>query len=101
MKITEVETIHLRLPTIAQECNGTQDALLVKISTDSGLVGIGEVDSSPHVVQAIFDAPYSHTLDADCVCFYWERIRSTSSVSGRRCIAEHSTSGGGALRYMR
>src|SRR6478736_5446408 len=62
MQITDVETIHLRLPAIERECNGTQDALLVKISTDAGLVGIGEVDSSPHVVKAIFDAPYSHTL---------------------------------------
>ena len=44
LKITEVETIHLRLPTITEECNGTQDALLVKICTDSGLVGIGEVE---------------------------------------------------------
>ena len=36
MKITEVETIHLRLPTIAEECNGTQDALLVKITPIPG-----------------------------------------------------------------
>ena len=39
MKITEVETIHLALDSIAEECNGTQDALLVRIMADSGHVG--------------------------------------------------------------
>ena len=62
MKITAVETLHLRLPAVAERCDGTQDALLVKIHADNGLVGIGEVDSSPAVIQAIYDAPYSHTL---------------------------------------
>ena len=40
MKITEVETIHLRLPTIEEECNGTQDALLVKIDLVDGQVQV-------------------------------------------------------------
>ena len=104
MKITEVETIHLRLPAIAEECNGTQDALLVKIKTDSGLVGIGEVDSSPHVVQAIFDAPYSHTLacglrqllvgeDPLDVERLWEKMYRGTLYFGRRGAAIHAISG--------
>lgn len=104
MKITEVETIHLRLPTITEECNGTQDALLVKIRTDNGLVGIGEVDSSPHVVQAIFDAPYSHTLacglrqllvgeDPRDIERLWEKMYRGTLYFGRRGAAVHALSG--------
>lgn len=104
MKITEVETIHLRLPTILEECNGTQDALLVRITTDTGLVGIGEVDSSPHVVQAVFDAPYSHTLacglrqlllgeDPRDVERLWEKMYRGTLYFGRRGAAIHGISG--------
>ena len=104
MKITEVETIHLRLPTITEECNGTQDALLVKIRTDNGLVGIGEVDSSPHVIQAIFDAPYSHTLacglrlllvgeDPRDIERIWEKMYRGTLYFGRRGAAIHALSG--------
>ena len=104
MKITEVEAIHLRLPTIAAECNGTQDALLVKIKTDAGLTGIGEVDSSPHVVKAIFDAPYSHTRacglsqlligeDPRDIERLWEKMYRGTLYYGRRGAAIHAMSG--------
>jgi L-alanine-DL-glutamate epimerase-like enolase superfamily enzyme len=62
MKITNVEPFYLRLPDIQQRTDSSQDALLVKITTDAGLVGWGEVDGSPSVTQAIIEAPYSHTM---------------------------------------
>ena len=62
MKIVDVEALYLRLPTIAPRSDSSQDALLVKITTDSGLVGWGEVDGCPAVVKAIIEAPYSHTM---------------------------------------
>lgn len=104
MKITNVETIQLRLPTVAEECNGTQDALLVKIYADNGLVGIGEVDSAPSVVQAIFDAPYSHTLacgirellvgeDPRDIERLWEKMYRGTIYFGRRGAAIHAISG--------
>ncbi len=61
MKITDVEALYLRLPVIRARTDSSQDALLVKISTDAGLVGWGEVDACPHVVKAIIEAPVSHT----------------------------------------
>jgi len=45
MKITEVEPIHLRLPQVDEIADGTQDVLVIRIHTDAGLVGIGEVSS--------------------------------------------------------
>lgn len=63
MKITEVEAIPLRLPEIDDtRVDGTQDALIIRVHTDEGLVGLGEVDSSPTVAKAIVDAPPSHAI---------------------------------------
>ena len=62
MKITGVEAFYLRLPQIEQRTDSSQDALLVRIETDAGVVGWGEVDGCPAVVKAIIEAPYSHTL---------------------------------------
>ena len=62
MKITDVEAIYLRLPEIQARTDSSQDALIVKVSTDSGLVGWGEVDGCPAVSKAIIEAPASHTL---------------------------------------
>lgn len=70
MKITRVEAIHLRLPVVTERADGTQDTLVVKVHTDAGLIGIGEIDSSPHVCKAIIETPMSHKVCrglADCV----------------------------------
>jgi L-alanine-DL-glutamate epimerase-like enolase superfamily enzyme len=62
MKITNVETIYIKEKKIEKRTDGSQDALLVKITTDSGIIGWGEVDSCPVVADAIINAPYSHKL---------------------------------------
>jgi L-alanine-DL-glutamate epimerase-like enolase superfamily enzyme len=62
MKITQVVCQILRLPSIEAKTAGSQDAVLVRIRTDDGLEGIGEADSSPEVVKAIIDAPFSHNI---------------------------------------
>lgn len=62
MKITAVDAFYLRLPKIEARTDSSQDALLVRITTDAGIVGWGEVDGCPSVVKAIIDAPYSHTM---------------------------------------
>jgi L-rhamnonate dehydratase len=62
MRITDVEAFYLRLPVIEERSDSSQDALIVKISTDAGIVGWGEVDGCPLVVKAIIEAPYSSTL---------------------------------------
>lgn len=62
MKITDVEAFYLRLPEIQARTDSSQDALIVKITTDAGIIGWGEVDGCPSVTKAIIDAPYSHTM---------------------------------------
>ncbi len=70
MKINRVEPIHLRLPVVNERCDGSQETLVVKVHTDAGIVGIGEVDSSSLVAKAIIEAPLSHKICrglAECV----------------------------------
>lgn len=62
MKITEIEALYLRLPIIEERTDSSQDALVVKVTTDNGVVGWGEVDSCPAVAKAIIEAPTSHLL---------------------------------------
>ena len=70
MNITRVEPIHLRLPSVNERCDGSQETLIVKVHTDAGIVGVGEVDSSSAVAKAIIEAPVSHKICrglAECV----------------------------------
>ncbi len=62
MKITQVICQILRIKNIVAKTASSQDAVLVRIRTDTGLEGIGEADSSPEVVKAIVDAPFSHNI---------------------------------------
>ena len=62
MKITSVTATVLRLPEVTADCDGTQDTCLIRIDTDEGITGWGEVDSCPSVVKAVIDAPLSHQI---------------------------------------
>src|SRR5438270_109568 len=73
MKITRVEPLHLRLPEVNERCDGSQETLVVRVHTDEGIVGVGEVDSSSLVAKAIIEAPMSHKICrglAECVNGY-------------------------------
>ena len=62
MKITDIVCQILRVPHVEAKTASSQDSVLVRVRTDSGLEGIGEADSSPEVVKAIIDAPFSHNI---------------------------------------
>ena len=62
MKITHVICQILRAGSVTAKTASCQDAVLVRVRTDTGLEGIGEADSSPEVVKAIIDAPFSHNI---------------------------------------
>jgi L-rhamnonate dehydratase len=59
MKITRVEALHLRLPQVREVADGTQDCLIVRLHTDAGLTGLGEVVSCSSVARTVVDAPRS------------------------------------------
>jgi len=61
MKITDIEAIHLRVedPNIGL-FDGSYDNCVIRVRTDAGLTGIGEVESLAPAIQAIIYAAPAH-----------------------------------------
>jgi L-alanine-DL-glutamate epimerase-like enolase superfamily enzyme len=62
MKITEIICQTLRIKAVEAKTASSQDSVLVRVRTDTGLEGVGEADSSPEMVKAAIDAPFSHNV---------------------------------------
>jgi len=106
MRITKVEAILLR-PKGAIDTSigdGSQDGLVVRVHTDEGITGLGEIDSSPSVAKAIIDAPPSHKIcsglaalligeDPRDIGRLWQKMYRGSLYFGRRGAAIHAISG--------
>jgi len=104
MKITDVETIYVRQTEVKEQCDSGQDALIVKITTDAGITGIGEVDSSPLAAKGAIDGPFSHTVatglkhvilgeDPFETEYLWHKMYTANIYAGRRGIGIHAMSG--------
>ncbi len=104
VKITGVESIYLRLPQVKGQCDSGQDALLVRVTTDAGITGIGEVDSSPMAVKGAIDGPFSHTITSGLGHLVigedpfetekiWHKMYSGNIYAGRSGAAFHAMSG--------
>jgi L-alanine-DL-glutamate epimerase-like enolase superfamily enzyme len=105
VRITEVEAIVLRQPALDEAiADGSQDDLVIRVHTDAGIVGVGEVDSAPEVTKAVIEAPASHAiasglrhvligedpLDPERL---WHKMYRASIYYGRRGVALHAISG--------
>jgi L-rhamnonate dehydratase len=105
MKITDVEAIVLRQPAVdASIADGSQDDLVIRIHTDEGLTGVGEVDSAPEAVRALVHGADSHANavglrdlllgeDPREVERLWWKLYRGSIYAGRRGIGVHALSG--------
>jgi len=104
MKITDVEAIYVRLPQVKEQCDSGQDALIVKVHTDEGITGIGEVDSAPLAVKGVIEGPFSHTTTAGLKHFLigedpfeterlWDKMYRGNIYAGRFGIGIHAMSG--------
>src|SRR6478609_7575177 len=62
MKIAQVLCQIQRIENVEAKTASSQDAVIVRVRTDTGLEGIGEADASPEVIKAIVDAPFSHNI---------------------------------------
>lgn len=104
MKITDVEAIYLRLPQVKEQCDSGQDALIVRVHTDAGITGIGEVDSSPMAVKGAIEGPFSHTTasglrelvlgeDPFETEKIWYKMYRQNTYGGRRGVGLHAMSG--------
>lgn len=105
MRITDVETIVLRQPSVDEGiADGSQDDLIVLVHTDEGITGLGEVDSAPEVVAAFVRGGSSHAVaiglrtlllgeDPLDVERLWRKLYRGTIFVGRRGIAVHALSG--------
>lgn len=104
MKITKVEALHLSIPKVREIADGTQDVLLVRVATDEGIVGYGEVVSSSYIGRAVVEAPKSaprrHGLAAVLIgkdpldpIARWNDMYEASRWYGRSGVALHVISG--------
>ena len=104
MKITEIEPMVLRPGAIdSTRADGTQDAFVVRVHTDEGLVGIGEGDTSPFVAHTIVTMPASHSVarglgemlvgtDPEAIGLRWAEMFHGSYHYGRDGAALHAMS---------
>jgi len=98
MNITHVEVICLNLPEKEDIADSSQDAVIVKVHTDEGIIGIGEIDSHPPIVKAIVEASMSHR-DSHGVAELligedpfdreklWQKVYKKTTHYGRRGVA--------------
>jgi L-alanine-DL-glutamate epimerase-like enolase superfamily enzyme len=104
MKITDIETILLRLPVVREIGDGCQTICVIRVHTDAGLVGIGEAHTNPLAARAVIDSPlYSvsaqglkHVLvgeDPRDIGRLWDRMYHHSQTYGRRGVLMHVMSG--------
>jgi len=105
VQITDVEAVVLRQAAVDEGiADGSQDDLVILVSTDEGITGIGEVDSAPEAVQALVHQRGSHAVatglrdaligeDPLDVERLWERMYRSVIYVGRRGIAIHAISG--------
>jgi L-alanine-DL-glutamate epimerase-like enolase superfamily enzyme len=63
MRITRLEPIVLGIGAVdTGRADGTQDAFLVRVHTDEGIVGVGEADTSPYLARTMIEMPSSHVV---------------------------------------
>lgn len=111
MKITDVEPIILesplenRPPEGAEEAAGVKHLLLLKVTTDEGIVGWSDVETAPHVGAAAVTAPASGVEAFDGlralvvgedpfdVERLWDKVYRGTIYYGRRGVAIQVLSG--------
>lgn len=96
MKVTSVDCSVLIVPDCTPDaCDSSQDTIVVRVHTDEGITGIGEVDSNPWVIKAHIEAPGSHIMSLGLTELLvgqdptrpqeiWERLYKFSAMTGRR-----------------
>jgi L-rhamnonate dehydratase len=101
MRIAAVEPIVLRADRVdTTRADGTQDAFLVRVHTDEGLVGIGEADTSPYLARTMIEMPSSHAVarglaevlvgeDASDPERIWQLLYRATYHYGRAGVALH------------
>src|SRR5256714_15604207 len=105
MKISDIEAIHLRVedPNIGL-FDGSYDDCVIRVSTDEGITGIGEVESLAPAIQAIIYAAPAHNharglrellagRDPSDTEGLWNLMDDATDYVGRRGLMMHALGG--------
>lgn len=105
MKITNIEAIHLRIedPNVAL-FDGSYDTCVIRVTTDEGITGIGEIESLPPAIQGIVNAPPAHNharglrelllgRDPTDPQARWQEMYDATDYIGRRGLMMHAIGG--------
>jgi L-alanine-DL-glutamate epimerase-like enolase superfamily enzyme len=91
----------LRIANVdVSRADGTQDAFLLRLHTDEGLVGIGEADTSPYLARTMIEMPSSHAVargleevlvgeDPSHIDRLWDLLFQATYHYGRGGVALH------------
>ena len=102
--IETIEVIPLRVGgSDVEDCDGTVDTVVVRLTDRDGRTGIGESDASPEAVKAFLETPTAHiwarhasevlrSADPVEIAALWERLYEATSYSGRRGLGIHALS---------
>ncbi|MFI5019080.1 MAG: mandelate racemase/muconate lactonizing enzyme family protein [Dongiales bacterium] len=103
-RIAAVEVIPVASPSQAQnDLDGTLDTVIVRLTDEDGLTGIGEADGPPEVIKAFIEMPTAHLwsrnaaeilLGADPVetAGLWQKLYEGTFWPGRRGLGIHAIS---------
>lgn len=103
MKITQVEPIMLRLHETRRNSDGAQSLLIVKVHTDEGITGLGELHTCELVGKAVIETPFCtwstmglaeivvgrNPLEIGAL---WDDMYKHTSGYGRRGVVLHAIS---------
>lgn len=105
MKITNIDALHLRIedPNIGL-FDGSYDTCVIVVETDTGHVGIGEVESLPQAIQGIIHALPAHNHarglrelligeDPRDPERLWQLMYDSTDYIGRRGLVMHAIGG--------
>jgi L-alanine-DL-glutamate epimerase-like enolase superfamily enzyme len=96
MRISDVEAIVVERPNLdVTAADAMQDALIVRITTDEGIVGYGEGNHTPRAMKAIIESPGSHSWSQGIRDLLigqdplrpervWDVLYRATAMSGRR-----------------
>lgn len=98
MKIKDVTATCLYSPEINENASDSaQDTVVVEITTNEGITGIGEVDAPPSVIKSYIDMPSSHDISMSVkkiiigenpldIERIWRKLYFRTMMAGRRGI---------------
>jgi L-rhamnonate dehydratase len=99
--IAKIEVLPFSLPgSSPEDCDGSVDTLVIRITDEHGRVGIGECDAPPAVAKAFIEMPTAHVWCQNSVALLigrdpleftaiWETLYEATQYPGRRGLGIH------------